>query len=235
MAGSVLIKSYNRGLSIHLDPDADMDVIKEDLAAKLKESAAFFKDATIAVSFEDRDVDSRTERELVNVITSSSSIKVACVAGKNKLVQDMITNALDQLEFRSEVKMDVEMQVIKETIKDGRVLEVPGSLLILGDVYPGTAVVAGGDIIVYGALRGQAYAGNNGDAGRIICALDMNPEKLRIAGIKHKPKEKPKWTIRSKSQPVPKMAHLVETEIVMSTIDGDFWKRFNYGSVTGEE
>ncbi len=226
MAGSVIIKSYNRGLSIHMDPEASMEEIQADLKAKLEESAAFFRDATVAISFEDRELDSQTERDLVNIITSSSSIKVACIAGKNKLTQDMLANAMGELEFRSELGRNVSVQVLKETVKDGRIVDVPGSILILGDVYPGCAVVASGDIYVFGALLGQAFAGNTGDVTRVIAALDMNPEKLRIAGIKYKPAEKPKWTIKSKQNASPKLAHLDGTDIVFSPIDGNFWKRY---------
>jgi septum formation inhibitor MinC len=79
---------------------------------------------------------------------------------------------------------------------------------------------------VFGALLGQAFAGNTGDVTRVIAALDMNPEKLRIAGIKYKPAEKPKWTIKSKQNASPKLAHLDGTDIVFSPIDGNFWKRY---------
>lgn len=233
MAGSVIIKSYNRGLSIHMDPEASIDTIKNDLQAKLEESAAFFRDATVAISFEDRELDSQTERELVNIITSASSIKVACIAGKNKLTQDLITNAIGEVEYKSEVGRDVSVQILKETIKDGRIVDVPGSILIMGDVYPGSSVVAGGDVFVFGSLLGQAYAGNGGDADRVVAAVEMNPEKLRIAGIKFKPLEKPRWTIKPKQVQGAKLAHLVGTEIVFSPIDQNFWKRYHYGAIQG--
>lgn len=228
MAGTVVIKSYRNGLSVHMDPDADMEVIKQDLADKFRESASFFKDANVAISFEDRQIDSQTERELVNIITSSSNVRVACVAGHNKLTQAMLENALGGLEFKSEVQKDSSVQVYKGTVKDGAIVDVPGSILILGDVYPGTAVIAGGDIYVFGGLFGQAQAGNNGDPERVITALEMNPEKLRIAGIKYHPADKPKWTIKSKSAPQPKMARLQGTDLVMETIDNNFWKRFKF-------
>ena len=228
MGSTVVIKSYKNGLSVHMDPEADMEQIKEDLAAKFRESASFFKDATIAISFEDRDIDSQTERDLVNIITASSDVKVACVVGRNKITQSMITDALGNSVFESEQKMDSNVQIIKGTIKDGRVVDVPGSVLILGDVYPGTSVVAGGDIFIFGGLFGNAYAGNNGDPDRMITALDMHPEKLRISGIKYHPVEKFKWTIKSKNTPAPKMARLEGTDVVLETIDEGFWKRFNF-------
>ncbi|MBQ9333868.1 MAG: hypothetical protein IJS12_05990 [Lachnospiraceae bacterium] len=227
MAGTVVIKSYRNGLSVHMDPDADIEVIKQDLADRFRESASFFKDANVAISFEDRKIDSQTERDLVNIITASSNVKVACVAGHDKITQTMLENALGGLEYKSEMQKDTSVQVVKGTVKDGAVIDVPGSVLILGDVYPGTTVMAGGDVFVLGGLFGQVLAGNNGDPTRMIVALEMNPEKMRISGIKYHASEKPKWTIKSKSAPQPKMARLQGTDVIVEAIDNNFWKRFN--------
>ena len=227
MAGTVVIKSYRNGLSVHMDPDADIEVIKQDLADRFRESASFFKDANVAISFEDRKIDSQTERDLVNIITASSNVKVACVAGHDKITQTMLENALGGLEYKSEMQKDTSVQVVKGTVKDGAVIDVPGSVLILGDVYPGTTVMAGGDVFVLGGLFGQVLAGNNGDPTRMIVALEMNPEKMRISGIKYHASEKPKWTIKSKSAPQPKMARLQGTDVIVEAIDNNFWKRLN--------
>jgi len=224
MSNSVIIKSYNKGLAIHLDPNTDIEVIKEDLAKNFSKSAAFFGDATLAITFEDRDLDSQTERDLVNIITSNSNVHITCIAGKNQMTQALLKNALNQLEYKNEVSHN-SVQVHKGSLKDGRVIDVPGSVLILGDVYPGCSVISTGDIYVYGELYGQAYAGNRGDNKNIIAALDMKPEKLRVAGIKYKQQEKPKWTIKNKTTPIPQVAYVENEEIVLSPIDKQFWNQ----------
>lgn len=225
MASTVTIKSYNKGLSIHLDPNADIETIKKDLADRFSEAAAFFKDATMAISFEDREVDSQTERDLVNIITANSQVKVACIAGKNKMTQQLLLNALNQLEYKNEVKKDT-VQIFRGPVKDGRVIDVPGDILIIGDVYPGSSVIATGDIYIFGGLYGQAYAGNNGDIGNVVAAVDMNPEKLRIAGIRYKTTDKPKWSIKSKPTSQAKCARLVGSEVVIEAIDSKYWNNF---------
>lgn len=226
MTRSVLIKSYNGGLSIILDPESDIEVIKKDLADTFTESASFFKNATVAINFEGMEVDSVLEREFVNIISANSNLNIACIAGKNKLTQKLITNALNEIEYKSETNMDSEVQIIKESIKNGHIVDVPGSVLIIGDVYNGSSVTAGGDIYVFGAMHGQAYAGNYGDESRTVAALDLNPEKLRIAGIRYKFTEKPKWIIKPKQAQTPKIAMLSDNEIVFCPIDSGFWKKF---------
>ena len=51
----------------------------------------------------------------------------------------------------------------------------------MGDVNPGAEIVATGDIIVFGALRGTAHAGAQGDAQARVYALELAATQLRIA------------------------------------------------------
>ncbi|MBV8581133.1 MAG: septum site-determining protein MinC, partial [Candidatus Eremiobacteraeota bacterium] len=67
------------------------------------------------------------------------------------------------------------------TLRGGQALHNLGNLIVIGDVNPGAELVASGDIVVFGALRGVAHAGAQGDRGACVVALDLNPTQLRIA------------------------------------------------------
>jgi septum site-determining protein MinC len=54
--------------------------------------------------------------------------------------------------------------------------------VVFGDVNPGAEVIAGGSVIVWGRLRGVVHAGAKGNRTATVCALDMSPTQLRIAG-----------------------------------------------------
>ncbi len=71
--------------------------------------------------------------------------------------------------------------VARRTLRSGQQLRHPGSIAVLGDVNPGAEIVAGGDIIVWGKLRGTVHAGAMGNENALVCALDMTPTQLRIA------------------------------------------------------
>ncbi len=71
--------------------------------------------------------------------------------------------------------------LLKETVRSGRSIYHEGDVVIFGDVNPGAEVVAGGDVLVWGRLRGLVHAGALGDGTAVICALDLNPTQLRIA------------------------------------------------------
>jgi septum site-determining protein MinC len=71
--------------------------------------------------------------------------------------------------------------LLKETLRSGRSVYHEGHVVIIGDVNPGAEVIAQGDVIVWGKLRGLVHAGALGDETAVICALALAPTQLRIA------------------------------------------------------
>lgn len=72
--------------------------------------------------------------------------------------------------------------LLHQTLRSGNSVRYPGHVTILGDVNPGAEIVAGGSVIVWGHLRGTVHAGAEGDEQSVVCALDLSPMQLRIAG-----------------------------------------------------
>jgi septum site-determining protein MinC len=70
---------------------------------------------------------------------------------------------------------------LETTLRSGGEVRHPGSVVVVGDTNPGSAIIADGDILVWGRLRGVAHAGAHGDRDRQIMALHMEPTQLRIA------------------------------------------------------
>jgi septum site-determining protein MinC len=104
--------------------------------------------------------------------------------------------------------------VIKETVRSGRSIYNDGAVVVIGDVNPGAEIVAGGDVIVWGRLRGLVQAGAHGDETAVICALHLNPTQLRIAGhIAISPEDKNR-------HPVPERVSIRNGQIV-----ADSWQR----------
>ncbi len=70
---------------------------------------------------------------------------------------------------------------LETTLRSGVEIRHPGNIVIVGDVNPGGSIIADGDILVWGRLRGLAQAGANGNEQCIIMALQMEPTQIRIA------------------------------------------------------
>ncbi|MBP0016940.1 MAG: septum site-determining protein MinC [Cyanobacteria bacterium SBLK] len=70
---------------------------------------------------------------------------------------------------------------IKSTARSGSEIQHPGTIVVLGDANPGSILIAAGDILVLGRLRGIAHAGSQGNRACQILALQMEATQLRIA------------------------------------------------------
>ena len=65
-------------------------------------------------------------------------------------------------------------------VRSGQVLECASSITVIGDVNPGAKIVSEGNIVVIGALKGNAHAGVSGNDNCFIFALDMSPIQLQV-------------------------------------------------------
>jgi septum site-determining protein MinC len=73
--------------------------------------------------------------------------------------------------------------VHRGNLRSGQVLRKTESIVVIGDVNPGAQVISGGDIMVWGRLRGVAHAGADGNRRAVVTAIDFVPTQLRIANL----------------------------------------------------
>ena len=80
---------------------------------------------------------------------------------------------------------DPDARMIYATLRSGQKIETEHSVVIFGDINSGAEIVAGGDIVVLGTLRGVAHAGayDETGGGRFIMALNLQPTQLRIGSV----------------------------------------------------
>lgn len=72
---------------------------------------------------------------------------------------------------------------IQRNLRSGQSIKSDGNLVIIGDVNPGSEIIAKGDITVWGILGGIAHAGCDGNLYTKIRALKMNAIQLRIGDV----------------------------------------------------
>jgi septum site-determining protein MinC len=96
---------------------------------------------------------------------------------------------------------------LQMTVRSGVEIRHPGTVIILGDINPSGIVIADGDIIIWGRLRGVAYAGASGNRESLIMALQMQPTQLRIADAVARSPEK------SPTNFYPEVAHITSEGI----------------------
>jgi septum site-determining protein MinC len=72
---------------------------------------------------------------------------------------------------------------VKGPLRSGGRIAFDGNVVVMGDVNSGAEILASGSVIVWGRLRGVVHAGAQGDENAVVCALELAPTQLRIAGM----------------------------------------------------
>jgi septum site-determining protein MinC len=74
--------------------------------------------------------------------------------------------------------------VVDSPVRSGQTIHYPeGDVTVVGSVASGADVIAGGSIHIYGALRGRAFAGVEGEAQSRIFCRRLEAELLAVGGV----------------------------------------------------
>lgn len=229
------IKGVNDGLLISLSPTESWQSVTDYLAARIDEQAEFFAGAYITVELGERPVP-KYELSSLRALLERRGLKLSLIRSasdttrKSALDLDLTTenNAAANLSSRSKITSAQGIQetapvnpeetgtpgiLFRRTLRSGRTIHSDGHVIVFGDVNPGAKVIAAGDIVIWGKLRGYVHAGASGDETAIVCALDMNPSQLRIAGhIVTSPPDK-------RTRIMPEVALVRDNQIIVETKD----------------
>ena len=183
MSELVTIKSSHSGIELRLNAELPFPDLLKAVEEKFRQSADFFKNAKMAVSFSGRTLSISEEEQLIQVITQTTNLEIICIIDHDERKELIYKRAVAQCLSERE-KSDG--QFYRGTLKRRQLLESESSIVILGDVEFGAKVVAKGNIIILGTLYGSVHAGAAGDRNAFIIALSMQPQRLVIGDIEAK-------------------------------------------------
>ncbi len=105
----------------------------------------------------------------------------------------------------------------KGNVRSGMVINEESSLVIIGDINPGGEIYSGGNIIIFGSLKGKAFAGVNGNRNAFVFALNMEPIQIQIADLLGRAADK--RSIKSNiSEHEPKLAMIKDNSIAIELV-----------------
>lgn len=180
MQQPVVLKSNKYGINLILNDDMEFKELLQCIVDKFKESEGFFKNAKMAISFEGRKLTQEEEFQIVEAITENSSVNIICILDNDQLKEELVRQKIDQFEEEQAGKTG---EFYKGTLRSGQVLDCETSVVVIGDVNPGAKVISKGNIVILGALKGNAYAGANGNELAFVAALDMDPVQIKIGDV----------------------------------------------------
>ena len=98
MKNTVIIKSFQNGISVYLNEDIPFPELLEEVIFKFRESRNFFKNAKMAISLEGRSLSDEEERIILNAICDNSDLHIVCLVGKDEEKNQNYLKAIQQLE-----------------------------------------------------------------------------------------------------------------------------------------
>lgn len=129
--------------------------------------------------------------QLKRVYTSRRQTAVAAATAGLSVEQQAPVGQLNLHQPEATGQALAEPLYIQSTLRSGMEVRHPGTVIVLGDVNPGSSIIADGDVLVWGALRGVAQAGATGNNRCMIMALRLDPTQIRIADFVARAPETP--------------------------------------------
>jgi|SRR5579863_598702 len=207
--GYVAIKGTRNGLLLTLEPETPFSELLTALSDRLAEAPSFFRGASLSIDTTRRmlKVNERTQLEklLEHYQMSVMPLEQASAAtrkiGENNgerlysvskpfsTVEAIETSvsASNIVPALADPRDSENILFLRRTVRSGQAVHHPGTIVVLGDVNPGAEVVAGGDVIIWGVLRGVVHAGYPENENAYVCALQLAPVQLRIARLLSRP------------------------------------------------
>lgn len=176
MSNNISINLKKEQNIIKISPEANYQEILEELKIKIEKLKTLYKDATIPLYIIGKHFDNEEMNEITELIHQKINVEVNFDSPKDMGIH-VIKNTFEEDLSISETKY------IRGAVRSGTRIEFEKSIVIIGDINGGAEVIAGGNIIVTGVLRGLAHAGAKGNKKAIIVARKMEAPQIRIANI----------------------------------------------------
>lgn len=184
--GNITFKGTKEALIIMLSEKPTTEEIISELEKKLETSVNFLKGVNYPIKVRGR---------------KFTKDEFALIAKKIKEIVGLEVSEEDDKEFEFKAKKAAGVEVkgvfhgIDEgmtkfhrgTLRSGQLLKFHGNIVVIGDANPGSEIVASGNIIVLGTLRGIVHAGVTGNKGSVVVAFNLQPTQLRIADVITRP------------------------------------------------
>jgi septum site-determining protein MinC len=179
-----------------LDPHTPFREIERELEEHLERSGKFFAGAAVTLIVgprQLRDDDLQTIRQVFATCDLTIAEIRASLADSPSVPSPPLPSpptytpaaAVPLLTRRETLPKEGELPrnnalFVKGPLRSGQRIYAEDHLVVFGDVNPGAELIAGGDIMVMGVLRGVAHAGVPDNIAAIIAALSLKPTQLRI-------------------------------------------------------
>lgn len=191
MSNLIAIKGNKDGLRLQLDEAAEWGELVEALRRQFLQGTNFFQGAQIIVDIGERALTDEQLSALLELMRQHGvrPESLASTARESRNAARSAGLAARPLARAAEPEERGSAGFVARTVRSGQIIRHHGHVTVLGDVNAGAEIIAGGNVIVWGRLRGTVHAGALGDRSALIGALELAPTQLRIADLIARPPE----------------------------------------------
>jgi len=209
------IKGIRDGLLVTLG-EGDWPDLQEALFNQIEQQANFFNGARVALEVGNHilragDMGSLRDRLSDRGIALWAILSNSTVTETNAQALGMATRLPTPRPERVVKPLDTHLPgeaavMVNRTMRSGFQVNYKGHVIVLGDVNPGAEIIASGNVVVWGKLRGSVHAGCDGNADAVVCTLDLAPTRLLIA-------DQIAEFQKRKGKPVPEIVRIIDGQI----------------------
>lgn len=248
VSDSVIIKGVREGLLLILDDDVSFSQILTDLVRRINAQPHFFKGAGVIINAGHRVID-RPEFDVLYRMLTRNGMRMqtfVSLSAQSRMVAEGFGVASRPPSFaagdagahlglkgRGTEPTVAGTRTMPESgsaevgaglflrcnLRSGQSVRYEGDVCVLGDVETGAEVIADGDVVIWGVLRGFVHAGVGGDDEAVVCALQMSPTQLGIASVVSRFPDN--TNVYADAVAPPELARLDNGHIVVEAWSGD--------------
>jgi septum site-determining protein MinC len=190
MANSIVaLRAYRDGLHLIIRPHLSIEEVEEAIQQEMSRMNQPLIGASVQIDLKCPILKEEEMSYLKSKLQETYNLTVRSIEALDEQASPPIaaaptTHAIQQRTDMQNSRDSEPSRIVPYTIRSGQTENFPqGSLIIYGDVNSGAEVKAGGDIVVLGALRGNAHAGINGRLSAVVIAMDLVPVQLQIGNF----------------------------------------------------
>ena len=178
MQNNIKISQTTEEIILNVNVIAEIDEVLKELQMKLPRLKDFYMTYSIPMRIKGR-LFTDIEREALIKEIREGGITVEI---KFDDISDILGLHAIKRTFQADVDIS-ETKFVQNSLRSGQSEEYKGSIVVCGDVNAGAEIIAGGNIMILGTLRGLAHAGANGNTKAMISANTIDITQIRIANL----------------------------------------------------
>ena len=195
------IKGLKGGPTFLFDDKAPFSEVVAAVEQELARANGFFRDSPVVLHFGDRNLERKEWWELKEAL-HQEGLLLRYAVSNNRVSRELLykeglsvrENMLPNSERKSDQVIVPESGsdgalYLRRGLRGGQKQVFDGDVVLLGDVNLGAEIIAGGDVLVLGTLRGVVHAGYPDNKRALVVAMNLMPLQLRIGPLIAIPEE----------------------------------------------